>query len=75
MSRYVTIRLTLAQAQAACNAADLIRDQYEAGNDMREAAMYARTSDAIEAAIKQQTAPRPRRARPNIFDDLFARTR
>lgn len=81
MSRYITIRLTLAQAQAACNAADLIRDQLEAsGNagEAREAALYARASAAIDTAIREQSTASKRRTRrarathPNIFDDLFA---
>lgn len=80
MSRYVTIRLTIAQAQAACNAADLIRDDYEAGgSNVREAALYERTSHAIAAAIADQARGRRRRRRrgskrgiPNVFDDLFA---
>lgn len=60
MTRYVVVRLTLAQAQAACNAADLVRDQHEADGDKREAAIYARASDAIDRAINRERALTPR---------------
>lgn len=54
MTRYITVRLTLAQAEAACNATDLIRDQHEAsGADKREAALYRRASDTIAKAISK----------------------
>ena len=47
MSYYVMVRLTVAQAQAASNACDLIRDQYEADGNKREAALYERASKAL----------------------------
>ena len=47
MTRYVTLRLTREQAQAASNACDLIRDQLEADGQRREAALYKRASDAL----------------------------
>ena len=47
MSGYVTVRLTVAQAQAASNACDLLRDQYEADGNKREAALYERASQAL----------------------------
>lgn len=58
MSRYVTVRLTLAQAQAASNACDLIRDQLEAdGGDRREAALYQRASAALDVSPPSPPAP------------------
>lgn len=42
------IRLTVAQAQAACNACDLIRDQLEADGQKREAALYRRASETLD---------------------------
>ena len=54
MTRYIVVRLTHAQAQAACNASDLIRDQYEAAGDKHEAALYGRASDTIADAIKSK---------------------
>lgn len=48
MSRYVLIRLTVAQAQAASNACDLIRDQLEADGNKHEAALYQRASVALD---------------------------
>ena len=54
MSRYVTVRMTAEQAQAAYNACDLIRDQYEAsGEHKREAALYKRASETIGKAVKR----------------------
>lgn len=54
MSRYVTVRLTIAQAQAAYNACDLIRDEYEAsGENKREAAQYKRASETIGKALNR----------------------
>lgn len=58
MTRYITVRLTLAQAQAACNAADVVRDQLEADGDKREASLYARASDTIGNAIADQASAR-----------------
>lgn len=55
MTRYVTIRLTLAQAAAASNACDLIRNQYEADGDKREAALYERAGTTIDKVIKHKT--------------------
>ncbi len=52
MARYVTIRLTQAQAHAASNACDLIRNQIDAdGDNKRESACYQRASDAIDLGI------------------------
>ena len=53
MSRYVTVRLTVAQAQAALNACDLIRDSYEANGEKREAAQYRRACVAIGKAVNR----------------------
>lgn len=53
MRRYVMVRLTIAQAQAA-NACDLIRDEYEAsGENKREAAQYKRASETIGKALNR----------------------
>jgi hypothetical protein len=52
VSRYVTIRLTVEQAQAAINACDLIRDQYEADGQKREASMYRRALEALSRPQK-----------------------
>jgi len=49
MTRYVTVRLTVPQAQAASNACDLIRDQLEADGRAHEASLYRRASDALDA--------------------------
>lgn len=51
MSRHVTVRMTVAQAQAALNASDLIADSYRADGNKREAAIYERACAAITAAI------------------------
>lgn len=48
MSGYVTVRLTRAQAQAASNACDLIRDSLEAEGRKREAALYERASKTLD---------------------------
>lgn len=53
MSCGVTVRMTIEQAQAACNACDLIRDSYEADNNRREAAIYERASRTLGAAVKR----------------------
>lgn len=53
MRRYVTIRLTVAQAQAAINACDLMRSQLEAdGGDKREVGMYRRATQALERGAR-----------------------
>lgn len=58
VARYVTIRLTAAQAAAAINACDLIRDQLEAdGGDRRESAQYLRAGVAIEVGITESRIP------------------
>lgn len=64
MSRYVLVRLTVAQAQAASNACDLIRDEYDAAGNKREAALYERACAALS-----QIPPDP--DIPDVFDDLF----
>lgn len=51
--RYVTVRLTAAQAFAAANACDLIRDNYESDNNKREAAVYERAAATIQTAIDE----------------------
>lgn len=58
MSRYVTVRLTREQAQAASNACDLIRDQYEADGNRREAALYARASETLSQTRAARRRPR-----------------
>ncbi len=50
MSRYVLVRLTVEQAQAASNACDLIRDSLEADGKKREAALYLRAAIALDQA-------------------------
>lgn len=54
MTRYVMIRLTIAQAQAASNACDLIRDSLEADGQKREAALYGRASEALERGVPRE---------------------
>ena len=54
MTRYVTVRFTLAQAMTASNACDLIRDNYEADNNRREAACYRRAYEAIDEAMRRK---------------------
>lgn len=65
MTRYVTIRMTREQAQAASNACDLIAESLRADGDKRETAIYARASvtlDQIRPANNPgQHAPRTRR--------------
>lgn len=53
--------MTLAQAQAALNASDLIRDEYEASGRKGEAAVYRRATETIQRAIEGD----------DIFADLF----
>jgi len=54
MSRYIWVRLPIAQAEAAANACDLIRDSLEAGDSQkREAAVYARATATIQTAINK----------------------
>lgn len=53
VSRYVTIRMTVEQAQAACNACDLIRDAHEASSDRRQAAIYKRACQTLDAAVRR----------------------
>lgn len=65
MSRYVTVHMTLAQAYAAMNASDLIRDQYEAGGQRGEAAVYRRATERIQRAIDGGN---------DIFADLFRKS-
>lgn len=50
----VVIRLTLAQAQAASNACDLIADSLRADDCKREASLYQRASVALDAAIAKR---------------------
>lgn len=52
MSRYVNLRLTREQAATAINACDLLRDQYEADNQKREAGRYRRACDALSKAME-----------------------
>ncbi len=54
MARYVLVRLTREQAQAACNACDLIRGQLEADGQMREAALYGRASKTLSMLRKDR---------------------
>lgn len=66
MTRYVTIRMTREQAQAASNACDLIADSYEADGNKREAAIYHRASTTLNqipslANEPGQRTPRARR--------------
>lgn len=52
MARYVSVRMTVEQAAAAENACDLIRDNHEASNERRQAAIYARAASAIRRALE-----------------------
>lgn len=54
MTRYVTVRLTLAQAMTAANACDLMRDSCEADGKKHEAACYRRTYEAIDVAMRRK---------------------
>ena len=56
MARYITVRLTEAQLDAAINACDLIRDSHEAGGEKREAAKYARTVNTLQAQARAKEA-------------------
>lgn len=53
MTRYVTIRMTAAQAAAASNACDLIRDQLQADGRTREAALYGRAGVALDCNARR----------------------
>lgn len=57
MTRYVTIRMTREQAQAASNACDSLR----ADGDKREAAIYARASVTLDQARSANNPGQPRR--------------
>jgi hypothetical protein len=57
VTRYMMIRLTAAQARAASNACDLIRDQLEADGKKREAALYERASGALDGQRCRNTSP------------------
>ncbi|HEY1814847.1 MAG TPA: hypothetical protein VGG74_21015 [Kofleriaceae bacterium] len=54
MSRYVVVRLTFEQAEAAANACDLIRDSHEASGNRRDAAIYRRAYETLERALDTQ---------------------
>ena len=55
MSRYVTVRMTVAQAQAAANACDLIRDAHDAsGEQKRETSLYQRACETLQRAIREK---------------------
>jgi hypothetical protein len=73
MTRYVTIRMTREQAQAASNACDLIRDQLEADGNKRESALYQRASIALDQvqAWRSRAASTP----DNIRGQRTSRTR
>lgn len=54
MARYVTVRLTVAQAQAASNACDLMADQLHAdGVDKQQMSLYERAGAAIDEAMRK----------------------
>lgn len=53
VTRHITVRLTLAQAMAASNACDLIRDSCEADGKRREAGTYRRAFEAIDRALQR----------------------
>lgn len=55
----VTISMTPAQAKAAMNACDLIRDQYAAAGNKREADQHQRARDVIRNAIDTATKGDP----------------
>ena len=48
MARYVMIRMTRSQAQAASNACDLIADAFRVAGDKREASLYERVCEALD---------------------------
>lgn len=60
MTRYVTIRMTREQAQAASNACDLIADSYEADGNKREASIYHRACTTLS-----QIRPANKPGQPN----------
>jgi hypothetical protein len=54
MTRYVTVRLTIAQAKSASNACDLIANSLHAdGVNKREMQLYERTGAAIDEALRK----------------------
>lgn len=55
MTRYITICLTLEQAQAASNACDLIADSLDADGRVREASLYQRASKMLDAACNRRS--------------------
>ena len=67
------IRLTIAQAQAASNACDLIRDSLEADDKKREAALYGRASAVLEQGASAlmrspvRHSPRRHKRKPHIL--------
>lgn len=67
MTRYVTIRMTREQAQAASNACDLIADSLRADGpgQGREASLYERASATLNQIPELANTPRttPRRSR------------
>lgn len=64
MSRthYVTITMTLSDAEACENATDLIRNEHEADGRKREALRYERASRRITEALQAFA-----RANPHLF--------
>lgn len=58
MARYVIVRMTVEQAQAAANACDLIRDEYDAsGEHKREAGLYQRAGERLQRALSRKDKP------------------
>ncbi len=53
MTRYVIVRMTSAQAAAASNACDLIRDQLDADGRRREAQLFRRASEVLDRTARR----------------------
>ncbi len=62
MSHYITIRVTLSQAEALENAADIISDGYEADGRKGEARRYRLASERVTAALQNWARSNPARA-------------
>ncbi len=52
MSKYITIRMTISDAECLENAADLERDRLEADGNKRVAARYRRASERVTEALQ-----------------------
>lgn len=59
MSEYIVIRMTISQAEALENAADLERDRQEADGNKREARRYRLASERVTAALRAHVKKKP----------------